>query len=96
MQVHHVVNADCVNCNALVNIAQLRDCRNSCSVLNADLDNLHEFDKLIHACKNDSATNYICHTIHLPAVRAVHLPCDVTLHAQRKTQIETIRVRVMM
>jgi len=91
MQVHHIVNA---HCNALVNIAQLR--RNTCSVLNADLDNLHEFDKLIHACKNDSATNYICHTIHLPAVRAVHLTCDVTLRAQSKTQIETIRVRVMM
>jgi hypothetical protein len=38
---------------------------------------LHEFDELIHACENNSATNYIRHTIHLPAVRAVHLMCDV-------------------
>ena len=57
---------------------------------------LHEFNKLIHACENDSATNYICHPIHLPAVRAVQLICDVTLYAQNRTHIKTIRILAMI
>jgi hypothetical protein len=42
---------------------------------------IHESDELVHASENDSASNYICHTIHPPAVRAVHLTCDVTLNS---------------
>ena len=78
-------------------IQYMLKCASKCSAVSRLHENmqsnahLNEFDKLLHACKNNSAPNNICHTIHLPTVRAVHLACDITLHAQRRTH--TARVR---